>query len=274
MASGSASLLVHHRHGRDRASADCSPGLRITTTFLPSPAPASLYGGGSLQACMERAARVWESLYPHGDTWPLHLTYEWVPAGTGVFAHVVNITYGPASPTTPSRPNSAHVRFDGSVRADGVVFYADPTPEDNAEYPLFASLGVDTLINGSAVPGGCVNVGLVHSGAAAPIASMLDLLTLCMHEIGHPLGWDSGYAGLEDQLQPLGRKKRLPFPVGRVFVTAPRPRVGSVEREGPAATDSTQACRSKWRAIICPLSGAPPTRTRCSWHHTHCWVRA
>jgi hypothetical protein len=76
----------------------------------------------------------------------------------------------------------------------GYGWFIDPTPMDDAEFPLVTVTGL-------------------HAAAGSPAAGRMDLLTVVLHELGHVLGLDSVYGGDPAELMDANLdpgERRLP----------------------------------------------------------------
>ena len=97
------------------------------------------------------------------------------------------------------RPSAGIIVLDST--ADGVGWYLDATPDDTSEFTL---VGDTYLI----------------APADSPAFERYDLWTVLMHEVGHLLGWQSGWAGFDRYLQFNGQSHILAGPDFTAVLTA------------------------------------------------------
>ncbi|MCU1236998.1 MAG: hypothetical protein JWP63_4965 [Candidatus Solibacter sp.] len=99
---------------------------------------------------------------------------------------------------TPSRPSANRITNAGIVVKSqaGAFWYSDPTPDLNNEWSGKTTSFADAAPCNTAV--NCVGImttGVVYTGTSDPIGTNnFDLLSVVIHEVGHALGLDRGYA--------------------------------------------------------------------------------
>jgi hypothetical protein len=194
-------------------------GLHIHPVFVGGdpPPPSSIHGGGNLQAIFAVAAKKWEHVFREGpDSWDITIEFKWDDLSADGVAYAVEKLEEEGG--TPVRPTRALVRFRNTETPNGYFdWYADPTPETNAEYEHYESVLAEVFDEDNN-PIGELNVGRVFTTETGPAAGRLDLLEIATHEIGHALGLDFRYAGQIQQVPGNTLDFTSPLPFAGLFV--------------------------------------------------------
>ena len=209
------------------ASQPASAALKIIPVFIGGdPPPATnVIGGGNLQEIFQVAAESWERVFKRGGgNWTVTIYYGWTnglpiefatTTENGLYAQEKLIAEG----GNPVRMTHSLVYFNNAPPLDSTFqnLFMDPTPRDNRKYLRYTTerqeVDVAPPQHSVDVAPQQLNIGRVLSENPGTENS-LDVLSLCLHEIGHSLGLDSAYSGFRAQF------------TGLVRVTAPRPYVG------------------------------------------------
>ncbi|MDA7494467.1 hypothetical protein N8467_00210 [bacterium] len=154
-----------------------SAQVTIIRNFTGGTAHASSVGGGDLQTIFNDACDWWEATLVT-PPYTLTINYSWANLG-GTTLGVHNLlTQG----GIPNRETSGQIRFDNDGSS---VWFMDPTPCDNSEYAS------GELLSSASFGAGTMNTGRRHNSATGSASGRMDLLTVCLHEIGHALGLSS-----------------------------------------------------------------------------------
>src|SRR5215469_5996586 len=201
------------------AAQPASAKLKIIPVFIGgTPPPAmDVVGGGNLQEIFQVAAQRWEDVFKKGGgNWTVTIYYGWTNHFSSVASTVENSLFAQeqfiAEGGNPVRMTQSLVLFNNNPPLDSNFqsLYMDPTPQDNTKFLQYTTdrMNVD-------VTPPQLNIGRIFSENPES-ANSLDVLSLCMHEIGHSLGLDYSYSGFQAQF-----KENL-----FINVTAPRPYAG------------------------------------------------
>lgn len=147
----------------------------FVTGFFTSPATGTQFrtalgssttGGGSFEAVVNAAIGTWEAALH--DERQVDIRFGWANLASGVLAETHLATGGP----------------DEIVFNRLITHWADPTPQDSAEFSSYSEIASD-------LGGGRINLRRGYeAGPAGP-----DLLTIALHEIGHVLAEPGPAAG-------------------------------------------------------------------------------
>ena len=196
-------------------------GLHIIPVFIGgTPPPATdVIGGGNLQEIFQVAAESWERVFKRGGgNWSVVIYYGWtnsLPMPISVSSTTENNLFAQekflAEGGNPIRMTQSLILFNNTPPLDSTFqsLFMDPTPRDNLKYLRYTT----DRQNEDVVPPQ-LNIGRVLS-QDLETENSLDVLELCLHEIGHSLGLDYSYSGFQAQFNYPG-----------VVVTAPRPYAG------------------------------------------------
>ena len=167
-------------------------------------------------------------------------------------------TYGGA----PNRITQAGIVIKSQA---GAAWFADPTPDSNSECGPGATTNfADAALCNTAV--NCVGVmttGILYSGSSIPIVqNNTDLLSVVIHEVGHALGLDVGYAAYvaesgDNKIDPTGPRAfagagifdlgvgnaHLDNTQGKLVNALMQPAIGVNERRLPSAADILAVCQ-------------------------------
>jgi hypothetical protein len=157
--------------------------------------PASVVGGGNLRRIFNTAASYWQGLIR--DPFNLTINYGWGNTGSNAtLAFEQTEIYAGA----PQRITVADIVVRSQNNPN---WFADPTPLDNSEYNAQTTSFANAALCNTAV--NCVGImttGFVFSGPNGNAVNNLDLLSVVIHEIGHALGLDVGYAAYRNETAP------------------------------------------------------------------------
>lgn len=188
--------------------------LIVGAGVASSAAPAGTVGGGTLTQAFQTAAYYWESAIL--DNFTVTIDYGWGNTGAGgTLAFEGTQTYA----GTPNRITVAGIVVQSQA---GAAWFADPTPDNNSEYnSLTTSYATAALCATAANCAGIMTTGVVYSGGNIVAAqSNTDLLSVVIHEMGHALGLDVGYAAYTAAAVSPG-------PINAITLTGPRAFAGA-----------------------------------------------
>jgi hypothetical protein len=197
-----------------------SAGLKIIPVFIGGAPPTTNFiGTGNLQELFQVAAETWEHVFRHGGgNWTVTIYYGWTnslpivgsPAENGLYAQELFLGEG----GHPVRMTNSLILFNNShpfpTNQAPRNLFLDPNPRDNLKYLRYTTERYDPGDGTSQI-----NIGRILT-ENVDAAESVDVLELCMHEIGHSLGLDDDYSGFKSQN------------VGNLYVvvTEPRPYAG------------------------------------------------
>ncbi len=165
-------------------------------------APATVAGGGTLNAIFNEACDWWEAELVT-TPYTLTLDYGWGALGsTWLGLHSLGAQGG-----APNRETAGNITFDNDGTSS---WFLDPTPCDHGEF------SAGPLLSSANLGGGTMNTGRRYNSATGSAVGRTDMFTVCLHEIGHALGLSSANTSF------LAGNGDLD-----VDVTAPRPFAGS-----------------------------------------------